>query len=168
MNLTALGTTSLASNGSSTTSWYGNSSVAGAAFIDCGSPKMFLPSAGSIDVIYNSGGEWDSDLTFSLIPCSARDDTTTFVDVQLGGSDPNGPLIQIPVSELVEPYPTNPNLTINGEPACSFGVSPGPDGFQVLGDAFIRNTYIVFNMDNHTVSLGNVILNATDSNIVAL
>jgi Eukaryotic aspartyl protease len=103
-----------------------------------------------------------------LIPCSAKNETSIFVDVQLGGSDPNGPLIKIPIHQLVDPYIGSTNPTIDGEEACSFGVSPGPDGFQVLGDAFLRGAYVVFNMDNYTVSIAEIKLNVDESNIIAL
>ncbi|KAH8697201.1 aspartic peptidase domain-containing protein [Talaromyces proteolyticus] len=169
VNLTALGLSTVSSNGSSPITWFGNSSIAGAAFIDCGSPKMFLPGGGSMNLIPNVGGVYDPEASSSLIPCSAINDTKTFVDIQLGGSDPNGPLIKIPISNLVEPYTgTKKNVSINGEKACSFGLSPGPDDFQVLGDAFIKGAYTLFNMDTHSVSMANVKLNTEKSDIVAV
>lgn len=168
MNITALGTSKIASNGSATTSWYGNSSIAGTAFIDCGSPKMFLPGSSAMDTVISVGGEYNSNLTNSFIPCSARNDTKTTVDVKLGGSDPDGPLIKIPLSSLVEPYTGTGNVTLNGEEACSFGLSLGPDGFEVLGDAFIKGAYILFDMDKHTVSLAQAKLNVEERDIVAV
>ncbi|OKL55819.1 hypothetical protein UA08_08816 [Talaromyces atroroseus] len=165
INLTAIGTSTISSDGSSSTSWYGNSSVAGAAFIDSGSPKIFVPGNGAMNVILDLGGEYDYSLSSSLIPCSAKNKTDVTVDVLLGGS--NGPLIQIPIHQLIEPY-TGGNVTIDGEEACSFGVSPGPDGFQILGDAFLRGAYTVFNMDNHTVSVADIKLNVKESKIIAL
>lgn len=120
-------------------------------------------------VISSVGAEYASNDVYSLIACSAINDTTTFVDVKLGGSDPNGPLIKIPLSNLVDPYTgTRKNATVNGEQACEFGVSPGPTDFQVLGDAFIKGAYILFNMDDHTVSLANVKLDVEERDIVAV
>jgi hypothetical protein len=168
VNATALGTSTVASNGSTTTSWYGNSSIAGTAFIDCGSPKMFLPAGSAMNAIIAAGGEYNTDLSTTFIPCSARNDTKTTVDVKLGGSDPGGPLIKIPLSSLVEPYTGSGNVTLNGEKACSFGLSLGPDGFEVLGDAFIKGAYILFDMDKHTVSLAEAKLLVEERDIVAV
>lgn len=130
---------------------------------------MFLPADGSISAIYSLGGEYDSDLTYTLIPCSAVNDTTSTVDIQLGPGD-QGPLVKIHLSELIEPYlgEDSGNVTVNGEPACSFGLSPGPDGFQVLGDAFIRGVYILFNMEEHTVSIAQAKYGVEESDVVAV
>ncbi|CRG82858.1 hypothetical protein PISL3812_00204 [Talaromyces islandicus] len=168
VNITALGTSTVASNGSTTTTWFGNSSIAGTAFIDCGSPKMYLPAGSSMNAILNSGGKYDPNLQTTFIPCSAINDTKTTVDVKLGGSDPDGPLIKVRMSDLVAPYTGNGNVTFGGEEACSFGLSPGPDGFEVLGDAFIKGAYILFDMDKHTVSLAEAKLNVEERDIVAV
>lgn len=168
MNITSLGTSTIANNGSQITSWYGNDSIAGLAFIDCGSPKMFLPADSAMNAIIAAGGQYNYNLTTSLIPCSARDNLETTIDVKLGGSDPDGPLIKVPLGILVSPYTGTTKPTINGEEACSFGLSLGPDGFEVLGDAFIKGAYILFDMDKHTVSLAEARLNILDRDIVAV
>lgn len=130
---------------------------------------MFLPAGGSIDAIYSLGGEYNSDLTYSLIPCSAANDTMSTVDIQLGPGD-DGPLVKIHLSELVEPYlgDDSGNVTVNGQEACSFGLSPGPNGFQVLGDAFIRGVYILFNMGEHTVSMAQAKYGVDERDVVAV
>jgi hypothetical protein len=49
------------------------------------------------------------------------------ITIRLGGSGPNEPLIQIFIYELVKPYMSHDEVTINGEETCSFDVSPGPN-----------------------------------------
>jgi hypothetical protein len=129
---------------------------------------MFLPAGASMGAIIATGGKYNPDLSTTFIPCSARNDTKTTVDIKLGGSDPDGPLIKVPLSSLVAPYTGNSNVTLDGEEACSYGLSPGPDGFEVLGDAFIKGAYILFDMDKHTVSLAEAKLNANERDIVAV
>lgn len=129
---------------------------------------MYLPGNSAMNAIFSVGGEYKPNLTNTFIPCSARNDTKTTVDVKLGGSDPDGPLIKIPLSSLVEPYTGASNVTLDGEEACSFGLSIGPDGFEVLGDAFIKGTYILFDMDKHTVSLAEARLNVEERDIIAV
>ncbi|KAH8890058.1 acid protease [Thozetella sp. PMI_491] len=162
VNLTALGTTVKGEE----TNWYANGSVAGRAFIDSGAPKAFLPGSGSVAALMNLGGQWRGDLQQSIMACSRIADTETTVDFAFGPDDIV--VAHVPVSELIDPFPDTVAPTIGGEIACSFGLGPGPDGFQVLGDGFIRGSYIVFNMDAKTVGFGQVKYNVTESEIVAI
>ncbi|RYP92841.1 hypothetical protein DL770_001012 [Monosporascus sp. CRB-9-2] len=162
LNLTGVGVTV---DGSDTT-WFSNSSVTGPAFLDSGSPKAFLPASSSISLILSVGASYDPSLTMSVIPCSAQyrpDAASTTIDFAFGGS--NEAVIRVPLEQMIERYPDPNPPMIGGETACSFGISPGPDGFMVLGDAFIRGAYAVHDLEKKTLGLANAKLNVTESEI---
>lgn len=99
---------------------------------DSGSPKAFLPASAAIPLLSSVGASYKSDLKQTIIPCSAANSpnaSTITVDFAFGVS--NEGVIRVPIIQLIERYPDpNPPL-IGNETACSFGVSPGPDGFMV-------------------------------------
>jgi hypothetical protein len=50
----------------------------------------------------------------------------------------------------------------------STGASPRPSQTLVLGETFLRSTYVVFNLDHTKINLANANWNVTDSHIVEL
>lgn len=77
--------------------------------------------------------------------------------------------INIPMSELTFDYriaSPNPLHFNDGTPACIFGVSPaGPEGPSVLGDAFLRSAYAVYDLTNNQIALAQTNYNATGTKV---
>jgi len=91
----------------------------------------------------------------------------TTLDFQFGGN--SGPVINAPMREFLTPlYLTNGSQWIsNGNPAYEFGIVPGGNNY-LLGDSFLRNAYVVYDLDNLVISLANTNFNSTTSNVIAI
>ena len=82
------------------------------------------------------------------------------------------PKISIPMSELAINPGTNPDGSTatfdDGTPACIFGISPSDGTSAVLGDTFIRSAYLVYDLSNNEMSIGQTNFNASSSNVVEI
>jgi hypothetical protein len=84
----------------------------------------------------------------------------------------NGVSIKVPVDELVFPLTsefsldgyTPPELPFSN--TCAFGILPGGQGPFILGDTFLRSTYVVYDLKNNLVAVAQTNFNSTTSSIV--
>ena len=60
------------------------------------------------------------------------------------------------------------NKISNGEPVCAIGILPSSYKFALLGDTFLRNAYVVYDLENDQIALAQANANTTDSNIEAI
>jgi len=99
----------------------------------------------------------------AVVPCQVRNVNASVI---YGFS---GAAITIPLSELVvdaKDNRGNPARYSDGTPLCYWGIlSSGDVGTNVLGDTFLRSAYVVYDLDNQEISLGNTLFNVTDSTI---
>lgn len=103
---------------------------------------------------------------------------TAFCDCRLGNSQDTldftftSPKISVPMSELaINPGPSPDGSTAtfdNGTPLCVFGISPSDGTTAVLGDTFLRSAYLVYDLGNNEMSIGQTNFNATNSNVVEI
>lgn len=103
---------------------------------------------------------------------------TAFCDCGLGNSQDTldftftNPKISVPMSELaINPGPNPDGSTAtfdNGTPLCFFGISPTDGTTAVLGDTFIRSAYLVYDLANNEISIGQTNFNATNSNVLEI
>lgn len=100
----------------------------------------------------------------SYVACNVESATATF-DFQFAGS--NGPKVSLPVSEMVQPQFDDETFD-DGTPACEVGITTQDQDFLVLGDVFLRSTYVVYNLESRTVALAKAKVNVTTSNIKAI
>ncbi|KAI0487441.1 aspartic peptidase domain-containing protein [Xylaria cf. heliscus] len=100
---------------------------------------------------------------------SSEKDTT--VDFRFG--DSNGPVVRVPIDELVLDNVKGyvdiglqlPDLPFDD--ACSFGIQ-SLSGIYLLGDTFLRSAYVVYDLTNKKIALAQANLNATQSNIIEI
>jgi hypothetical protein len=124
-----------------------------------------------------AGAKWSPKNGIAAILCSARSMTGSFT---FGFAGPNGPKIEVPISQLILP------LVLNGtavpatvgfpdapadEQLCQLAISPrsalGRGPIQaLLGDAFLRSAYVVFDLANERIGMAQTVFNTSDSNIV--
>ncbi|KAK9469004.1 aspartic peptidase domain-containing protein [Lipomyces arxii] len=75
--------------------------------------------------------------------------------------------LSIGLDQLVVPLEFNSA----GNTLCALGVQPdssGSSGPYLLGDAFLRSGYIVYDLDNNQISIAQAVFNTDDSDVVAL
>ena len=68
---------------------------------------------------------------------------------------------------MVQPQLENETFD-DGTPACGVGITAQDQDFLVLGDVFLRSTYVVYNLESRTVALARAKVNVTTSNIKAI
>ena len=138
--------------------------------LDSGSPNIYLPTAIADSVATQLGATTQQNFTY--VPCSLRQDRSQSLDFSFGNSA--GPRIKVPVSELIYPFgaPSNiGNVTAeDGTELCYLGLLGNMDGpVALLGDTFIRSTYIVYVVDNLQVSMAPAVYGAElEENLVEL
>ncbi|KAK9323359.1 aspartic peptidase domain-containing protein [Lipomyces orientalis] len=84
----------------------------------------------------------------------------------------DGVTIKVPLNEILLPAISQsgePLTFTDGAPVCILSVRPDSDiGVSILGDTFLRSAYVVYDLDNHVIGLGQTIYNQTESDVVAI
>lgn len=139
--------------------------------LDSGSTSSILPDD-TLHALYNVVGAVYVGAGIAVLPCNMRNTPGT-IDIGFGG--PNGPIIKIPLSELILPFiigTTWPNWDdVHPEEGKKCQLSIGPaslgSGELIFGDSIMRSMYIVYDLANKRVAVAPTKFNATDSNVVA-
>ena len=87
----------------------------------------------------------------AYIPCSQKYNQST-IDFQFAGKT-----IKVPFSQLV--------LQPVGGPYCFFGIEKGS---TLIGDTIMSSMYIVYDLDNKQISIGQTVFNTTQSNVIPI
>ncbi|KAF4331951.1 secreted aspartic ase [Fusarium beomiforme] len=91
-------------------------------------------------VFQDVGAELDERLGFYMVDCTLRDHAG---GLSIGFGEDH--VVTVPLRELI----------YTAEGLCAVGVEPVEDGEQqVLGDSFLRAAYVVFDLDNKNVHIG--------------
>lgn len=141
------------------------STYAVAAILDSGTSLTILPDD-LASIIFQELSAIE-DRTFGVVlPCSVGQATGS-LSFGFGGS--GGPIIKVPVSELVLPlYDQNggvPHFT-NGQAACQLGIEAAQGRPVLFGDTFLRSAYVVYDLVNNRIGIAQSNFNAGSSNIV--
>lgn len=132
--------------------------------LDSGTTLTYLPDAIAND-IYNGVGAVQSNTYGVVVPCDLQNSPATF---NFGFGNANGPVIVVPISQLVLPFPASfptPTFRSTGKKACRWGIQASGGNPNLFGDTFLRSAYVVYNLDNDEISIANAVVNTTDSNI---
>ena len=142
-----------------------------AVILDSGTTMTYVPDD-LAQAIYNVvGADYDSTAGATVCPCTIGNVDGT-LDFQFAGAE--GPIIKVPVSEMVYPYfeaDGSQGKFENGKPACIFGIEPasslGSNAALLFGDTVLRSAYVVYDLANYRIGLAPTNFNSTDSNVVA-
>lgn len=87
-----------------------------------------------------------------VVPCSYSNSNAS-IRYTFGGR--GGPSIDIPLSEIIygEVIPSGDYVSSSGDAACNVGISGPIQGSVILGDTFLRNAYVVYDLDNYQVAI---------------
>ena len=127
--------------------------------LDSGTTYTYLPEDLYESLASEVGAQYIAGT--SIVPCSLRSYTGS-IDFGFSGYQ-----IHVNFSELVvDAYDIYgyPITFSDGEQLCFFGIFPdsGSDGSYVLGDTFLRATYLVYDLDNEQIGLANTNFNVTE------
>jgi hypothetical protein len=138
--------------------------------LDSGTTAMFLPESIANALVEGFGAIYNEALASYFVPCEYKNSEAT-LEFTFGGL--NGKMIAVPVSSLIGP-PSPATIFGDGIPACMFEIAaftPVEEealGSIILGDAFMRAAYIVYDIDNHEISLAQARMNTTTGDIVPI
>ena len=126
------------------------------ALLDSGTTMARIPNVAFNNLVQGLGGDIEDGNT--IVPCSLADSNTTTVSFQFGGTD--GVSMAVPVSAMIDTlYKFDMG---DGQPkGCVLLVGPSLDGLTILGDAFLRSFYVVYDVANNQVAIATAALNAT-------
>ncbi|KAI9167401.1 putative aspartic-type endopeptidase [Paramyrothecium foliicola] len=137
-----------------------------AVLLDTGSTLTYLPDD-IVETIYNmTNAVFEPQEGVAFVPCALGEQTA---NMTFTFSEPAS--IAVPLNELVINLVdvTGRQLSFsNGVPACLFGIAPATNSASVLGDTFLRSAYVVYDLDNHEISMAQTVFNATTSDIVEI
>ena len=131
--------------------------------LDSGSTLSYLP-IDAATVIYNAFNvEYSKQLGLGFVSCALAESTDSMSFV-FGGKE-----ISILMSDMVIEGGISQSFD------CTFGIVPQSSSQRgqqtapfTLGDSFIRNAYIVYDIDNNQISLAQTARNATGTNIIEI
>lgn len=103
-----------------------------------------------------------------LIPCAyaSADVSITYA---FGGGGEDGTSISVPIANLVAPWDGESQLD-DGQPACYIGLRPSSaSGASIsLGDSFMRDAYVFYNLETNQVALAQAVANVPEEAITAV
>ena len=86
-----------------------------------------------------------------VVPCSYSN-TNASLRYTFGGQD--GPSVMVPLSEVIYGEVVPPqDFAGQSSGGCNMGISGPIEGQIILGDTFLRNAYVVFDLDNYQVAI---------------
>ncbi|CCF59639.1 hypothetical protein KAFR_0H02300 [Kazachstania africana CBS 2517] len=120
-----------------------------AALLDSGTTLTYLPQA-LVQVIADSiGARWSSRYGYYIVSCRAVENSDTTLVFDFGGFHINGKLTDF----IVETFGNVCLLTIIEETGSNSAI---------LGDNFLINAYVVFDLENNEISMAQALHNVDD------
>ena len=99
------------------------------------------------------------------VPCNYANSNVT-INYQFGGAD--GPIIAVPISQIIGTRYTSPNDFPGSPGSCDFGIGPTTDGLIILGHSFLRSAYVVYDQNNYQAAIAQARYGVSSSRIVVV
>lgn len=136
--------------------------------LDSGTTITYLPDQIVDPIISGVGAVNDPDFGL-ILPCAYRSSAANF-SFGFGGN--GGLKITVDLGEFITDLYTSdssvPTFEDGAGPVCSFGLESSGTGPILFGDTFLRSAYVVYDMTNNQIGMGQTKFNATGSNIVEI
>ena len=124
---------------------------------DAGDTLIMLPSNVTDPIFQQVGATMDDTAGGAVIDCQAKN-SSTLVGFTFAITNTTSTTISVPMSELV--------FSLN-ETSCFFGIQPSND-VSILGVAFFRNAYIIYDFTHQQVSVAPANFYSTTDNVTAI
>jgi yapsin 1 len=131
------------------------------ALLDSGTSLSYFPKNIAADLLAALDASYSSQIGYYIQSCNLEGSLEYSF---------NGANISVPFSSLLLPVMSRrgPAYFDNGDPVCAIGILPGSYNFALLGDTFLRNAYVVYDLQNDQIALAQAKANTSDSNIEAI
>lgn len=107
------------------------------ALLDSGTTLVYLPEEMASILMQQLNASWDPHLGYYVSDCSQADNTELYFN--FGGFN---------IASNLSTYVVN-----NKDGRCALGIQPSDSDSAVLGDLFMENAYIVYDLDDFEVSM---------------
>ncbi|ODV94933.1 hypothetical protein PACTADRAFT_27622, partial [Pachysolen tannophilus NRRL Y-2460] len=136
------------------------SNLPAVALLDSGTTAIYAPVTVFMAINQALGGTYNSEYGVYTSECVKEDDTTQ-ATFDFTGAKINVSLydLQVPISELT----TGTSSSRKG--TCVIEIFASSDSSYILGDAFLRSAYVVYDLDDYQISLAQSNPNSTSENI---
>jgi Eukaryotic aspartyl protease len=130
--------------------------------LDSGSTLSYLPTDTANQIYQSVGATFDQQQQMALCPCDLSNSSKS-ISFNFDGQN-----IKVSMRELVLPGGTGSQ---DGNTGCTFGIAAQPASQQgqatsfTLGDSFIRNAYLVYNLGAGEISLAQSNFNGQSTRI---
>ncbi|KAK9461093.1 aspartic peptidase domain-containing protein [Lipomyces oligophaga] len=139
--------------------------------LDSGTSYAVLPYAVASDLAEAIGyEEYDSDYSLFIMDCSLQDSTDS-VTLSFGDSSSGTATLDFGLDQLIVALETSSA----GATRCALGVQTyssdtstetySTDTTYILGDAFLRSGYFVYDLEQNQVSMADAVFNTDESNV---
>lgn len=146
-------------------------SYAKAVVLDSGTTWTYVPDDLAQAIFNEVGAVFYAEEGVTVCSCGIG---TVDGYLSFGFAGAYGPVIKVPISEMVYPatYKNGTEIYANSNtPICFFGIGPASalgDGTPLLfGDTLLRSAYVVYDLVNFRIGLAPTDFNSTGSNVVA-
>lgn len=130
--------------------------------LDSGASLSYLPDDVAEAIYDYTGAEYDQTVGAALIECNKRFSNDT-IDFRFS----DDATIRVPMNELVITY-----AQFAGGRLCTLGILPAIAAdrreYLILGDTFLRSAYVVYDMNQHEISLAQTVFGDVKDNIVEI
>lgn len=130
------------------------------ALLDTGSTLTYLPVALVEEIYEMYDVSYDSDFGGGFVPCELMNDQSQLIFTF------TSPSIAVDLNEMV--VDMGPYQFRDGTKACVFGIAPVDGHMPILGDTFLRSAYVVYDLENHEISLAQTNFNSTRDEILEI
>ena len=135
------------------------------AHLDSGTTAIFLPQSLADPLFSYIGAIWDSDLGGAFVPCNIST-ADVILSFYFGGD--GGAKINVPIADLIlgSVPPSDGTMFADHTSACILQVYRSDPSYAIiLGDAFLRSTYVVYDLENKQIAMAQANTNSTGERI---
>lgn len=136
--------------------------------LDSGTTDAYLPDS-VVNPILGGFGVINDRNYGSIVPCNLANSPAT-LSFAFGGN--GGQTISVGIGEFITPIfneeGVQPTFKDGAGTICSWGLMSSGTGPILLGDAFLRSAYVVYDLDNNQVGMAQTNFNTTDTKVVEI
>jgi len=127
------------------------------AVLDSGTSLIYLPYQYASEIFNALGLVYNQGAGYALIDCKAASNSATSFQFSFSTLT-----ITIPFSELVIPLSSSSRT-------CAFAIAVSAQNAPaLLGDAFLRSTYVVYDLTHNQIALGQTVFDSTEDKILEI
>ena len=147
---------------------YSQTNLALPVILDSGTTDAYLPD-NVVNPILSGVGVINDEDYGSIVPCNLANSPAT---LSFGFGGTGGQTISVGLGEFVTPIfneeGVQPTFKDGAGTVCSWGLMSSGTGPILLGDAFLRSAYVVYDLTNNQIGMAQTNFNATSSNVVEI